>query len=132
MWVVIELVGIGRVLLTGCQNLPGLNNRKIFNALVRDEKCANPPSTFLASLSTHLLRNTGVGPELEQAACKPRSGLEVTQFEEQVQSCAQHQHHVHGLQVAVGEISSHLQGVNTRKVSSSSTTVIVCHLHDAT
>lgn len=89
------------------------------------------PFTFLASLSTHLLRNTGVGPELEQAACKSRSRLEVPQFEEQVQSCAQHQHHVHRLQVAVGEVSSHLQGDNTRKVSSSSTDAyIVCHLHD--
>lgn len=70
---------------------------------------------FAASLSTHLLRNAGVGPELEQAARKPRGRLEVTQFEEQVQSCAQHQHHVHGLQVAVGEISSHLQGKTPKK-----------------
>lgn len=134
MRVVVELVGIGQVLLTGRQNLPGLNNGKIFNALARDEKSTPPhsPVTHPASLSTHLLRNTGVGPELQQAARKSRSRLEVAQLKEEVESCAQHQHHVHGLQVAVGEISSHLQGDDTGEVSSSSATVIVSHTHAAT
>lgn len=57
---------------------------------------------------TNLLCDIWLRPQLEQASCKAGSRLEVTQFEEEVQSCAQHQHHVHRLEITVGEISCHL------------------------
>lgn len=57
-----------------------------------------------------LLRDVGLGAELEQAAGKAGGRLEVTQLEEEVKSGAQHQHHVDGLEVAVGEVGGHLYG----------------------
>lgn len=62
------------------------------------------------SVQTNLLCHIRVWPQLEQASCKASGRLEVTQFEEQVQSCAQNQHHVDRLEIAVGEVSSHLRG----------------------
>lgn len=60
------------------------------------------------AVTTNLLCNIWIWPQLKQAPCKACSRLEVTQFEEEVQSCAQHQHHVDRLEITVGEISSHL------------------------
>ena len=59
-------------------------------------------------LTTNLLCNIWLRPQLEQASSEAGSRLEVTQLEEEIQSCAQHQHHVHWLEITVGEISSHL------------------------
>lgn len=36
--VVVQLVGVCQGLLTGCQNLAGLNGREIFDMTVRDDK----------------------------------------------------------------------------------------------
>lgn len=58
--------------------------------------------------TTNLLCNIWIWSQLEQASCKAGSCLEVTEFEEEIQSCAQHQHHVDWLEVTVGEIRSHL------------------------
>lgn len=57
---------------------------------------------------TNLLCNVWIRPQLEQATSKAGGRLEVSQFEEEVQSRAQHQHHVDWLQVTVCEISGHL------------------------
>lgn len=66
------------------------------------------------NVQANLLCDAWIWPQLEQASCKASRRLEVTQFEEQVQSCTQNQHHVDWLEIAVGEVSSHLRG-ETRK-----------------
>lgn len=50
-------------------------------------------------LPIYLLGHLWLGPKFQQAPSKGGSCLKVLEFEEEVEGCAQHQDHVHRLQV---------------------------------
>lgn len=60
-------------------------------------------------IGDNLLCNIWLRAELQEAPRKSCGCFKVAEFKEEIQGCAQHQNHVDRLQVAVGEICSHLQ-----------------------
>lgn len=61
-------------------------------------------------LGSHLLGHLGLGAELQQAPGEGGGAFEILEFEEEVEGGAEHQDHVHGLQVGVCEVGGHLPG----------------------
>lgn len=70
------------------------------------------PQTPAQNATTHayLLGHLGLGSQLQEAASKGGSCLEVLELEEEVEGSAEHQDHVHRLQVGVGEVGGRLWG----------------------
>ena len=65
----------------------------------------------------YLLSDLWFGPQLQEAPGEAGRRLEVPQLEEEVEGGPQHQHHVNRLQVAVGEVGSHLWWGTVKQVS---------------
>ena len=66
----------------------------------------------------YLLSDLRFGPQLQEAPGEAGCRLEVPQLEEEVEGGTQHQHHVNGLQIAVGEVGGHLWWGMVKQVSS--------------